>query len=65
MIIDLKLDDPINIQKENLDLCCGDGRIIRKVILPLNNKFKHHTGVDFSSNLTKEFREILNSDSLK
>ena len=63
IIINQKLDDPTNSQKEHLDLCCGDGRILTKVILSLNNKFKHHTGVDMSSSFIKEFHNILNSES--
>lgn len=48
-IKNLNLDNPSNNQKEHLDLCCGDGRIITQVILHLDNKFKLHTGVDISS----------------
>ena len=38
-IEDLKLDDPDNYLKEHLDLCCGNGRLIKNVILPMSNKF--------------------------
>ena len=63
VIKELHLDVPTNRHKEHLDLCCGDGRILTKVILPLNNKFKHHTGVDRSSSLIVEFRDILNGEA--
>ena len=59
VIKELKLDDQSNCQKEHLDLCCGDGRLILKVFLSLSNKFKHYTGVDFSTKLTNNFEKIL------
>ena len=58
-IKDLKLDDQNNYQKEHLDLCCGNGRLIRKVILSLSNKFKLCTGVDYSTNLINDFKRKL------
>lgn len=61
-IKDLKLDDQSNCKKEHLDFCCGRGRLILKVVLLMNNKFKHCTGVDFSSRLTRRFKMTLNDE---
>lgn len=44
-------------------MCCGDGRVLTKIILPMVHKFRRHTGVDLSSSLTDEFLRILDGES--
>ena len=61
----LKLDDCNNAQKEHLDLMTGTGRLIFKVVNQMENKFKYCTGVDYSNDLTKKFREILKQEEYK
>ena len=56
IIDEIKIDEQSNSEREYLDLCCGDGRILRQVIFPLKNQFKTHTGVDISSTLIESFK---------
>ena len=57
IIKEIDIDSPKNEGKNHLDLCCGNGRLIRKVFIPFKHQFGNHTGVDISSKLLENFKK--------